>query len=212
MNEYIKRLGICAFAAAIIVSFGIIHSNIHKETVSEGVDILSAPLIYSEGPAIPDFVETETKEMLAPKESASTSLDIPELESSSFKSYMDFRTITCTASDQYRMQQEAYTDEHGLRKIGDYYCIALGTYYTPRCGATFHIVTDTGNEFDAIVADIKADVHTDVTNRYVPMADGAGNIVEFIVDISKLDDYVKRLGSVGGYDWLSGNIVAIQKI
>lgn len=211
MNVYIKRLGISAFAAAIIVGFAATHSSSKTEIITAGVDISSAPVVCLEIPEATQQIEID--ELPAPKETAVVeSLDIPELSDSSFKSYMDFRTITCTASDQYRMQQEAYTDEYGLRKIGDYYCVALGTYYTPRCGATFHIITDNGNEFDVIVADIKADVHTDSTNRYVPMADGMGNIVEFIVDTSELDEYVRLLGSVDGYDHLSGNIVAIQKI
>lgn len=64
----------------------------------------------------------------APKE-VDTGLRLPPLDTS-FKSYMDYRTITSTTSDQYALQKQAYTDEFGLRKVGGFYCIALGTYYT----------------------------------------------------------------------------------
>lgn len=52
---------------------------------------------------------------------------------SSFKAYMDYRCITDTSSVQYEMQQQAYTDGRGFRKIGDDYCVALGTGFTSGC-------------------------------------------------------------------------------
>lgn len=205
MNLYLKRLGICAAASAVIVGFLATHRNANE--------IEDAKLSAS------SYVcESATSEVVVDIPKADTcktdiieTLSIPELDTS-FKSYMDYRTITCRVSTQYKMQQEAYTDEFGLRKIGDYYCVALGTYYSPNCGKRFHITTDTGNEFDVIVSDIKNDIHTDETNRYVPMSNNSGNVLEFVVDISKLDEYVKKLGNIGGYEKFSGNIIAIEPI
>lgn len=205
MNLYLKRLGICATASVVIVGFLATHRN-----TSEIEDAkLSASSYVCEPTTIE--VAVDIPEVETCKADNIETLSIPELDTS-FKSYMDYRTITCRVSTQYKMQQEAYTDELGLRKIGDYYCVALGTYYSPNCGKRFHITTDTGNEFNVIVSDIKNDIHTDETNRYVPMSNDSGNVLEFVVDISKLDEYVKKLGNIGGYEKFSGNIVAIKPI
>lgn len=205
MNLYLKRLGICTAASAVIVGFLATYRN---ATEIEGAENFASSSVCE--PAVVK-VEIDIPEIEVPKEDRIEPLSIPALDTS-FKSYMDYRTITCTVSTQYKMQQEAYTDELGLRKIGDYYCVALGTYYSPSCGKRFHITTDTENEFDVIVSDIKNDIHTDETNRYVPMSSDSCNILEFVVDISKLDPSVKKLGNIGGYDKFSGNIVAIEPI
>lgn len=148
--------------------------------------------------------------------SASTTADeeavqLPPLDTS-FKSYMDYRTITCVASAQYALQQQAYTDELGLRKIDDFYCVALGTYYSDECGEKFRIITDNGNEFCVIVADIKADEHTDENNMYVPMPNGNANVVEFIVDTAAIECRVALLGDISGYEQFSGSIVKIERL
>ncbi len=205
MNLYLKRLGICTAASAVIVGFLATHKNANEIEDAK----LSASSYVCEPVAVE--VAVDIPEVETCKADNIETLSIPELDTS-FKSYMDYRTITCTASMQYKMQKEAYTDELGLRKIGDYYCVALGTYYSPNCGKQFRIITDTGNEFDVIVSDIKNDIHTDETNRYVPMSNDSGNVLEFVVDISKLDDDVKKLGNIGGYEKFSGNIVAIKPI
>ncbi len=136
---------------------------------------------------------------------------VPPLDTS-FKSYMDYRTITNTASQQYVLQQQAYTDELGLREIDGFYCIALGTYYSSQCGEKFKICTDSGNEFCVIVADIKDDRHTDESNMYVPLSNGSANVVEFIVDTSAMERRVQLLGDISGYEQFSGNIVKIERI
>lgn len=131
---------------------------------------------------------------------------------SSFKAYMDYRCITDTGSMQYELQQEAYTDERGFRRIGNDYCVALGTGITNGCSERFLITLDSGYCFSAIVSDVKADIHTDSTNQYAPRGDYAGNVVEFIIDTDYADDYMLNCGSAGCYEDLSGNIVSIEKI
>ena len=44
-----------------------------------------------------------------------------------FKAYMDYRTITDTSSEQYAIQQNAWTDSRGLRRSCDDYLVAMGT-------------------------------------------------------------------------------------
>lgn len=131
---------------------------------------------------------------------------------SSFKAYMDYRCITDTSSVQYQLQEQAYTDERGFRRISDDYCVALGTGITNGCGERFKIYLDTGYSFTAIVSDIKADAHTDSTNCYVPRGNNSGNVVEFIIDSDYASSSMLSSGNVGYYDDLSGNITAIEPI
>lgn len=131
---------------------------------------------------------------------------------SSFKAYMDYRCITDTSSVQYEMQQQAYTDERGFRRIGDDYCVALGTGITDGCGERFLITLDSGYSFTAIVADVKSDAHTDATNCYVPRGDNSGNVVEFIIDTDCAESSMLSSGNAGYYDDLSGNIISVGSI
>lgn len=143
----------------------------------------------------------------------------PETESifyegfdSSFKAYMDYRCITDTGSVQYEMQQQAYTDSRGFRRIGDDYCVALGTGFTYGCGERFVIYLDSGYSFGAVVSDVKSDSHTDPTNCYVPRGDNSGNVVEFIIDSDCADNSMLSSGSAGYYEDLSGNITAVVPV
>lgn len=131
---------------------------------------------------------------------------------SSFKAYMDYRCITDTSSVQYSLQQQAYTDDRGFRRIGDDYCIALGTGITDGCGERFLVTLDSGYSFSAIVSDVKADIHTDSTNCYAPRGENAGNIVEFIIDTDNADSFMLTCGSAGCFEDLSGNVVSVEKI
>ncbi|MFA5448851.1 MAG: hypothetical protein WC292_00195 [Clostridia bacterium] len=45
------------------------------------------------------------------------------------KTYMDYRSITRLGSRQLELQQRAWTDSQGFRKIDDYYMVAMGTFY-----------------------------------------------------------------------------------
>lgn len=139
------------------------------------------------------------------------SLPLPDIDTD-FKTYMDYRMITDTGSVQYDLQQEAYTDSQGIRRIGSDVCVALGTGYTEGCGERFEITLDSGNSFTAVVGDIKADSHTDPTNRYVELWEGHGDMIEFIVDANKLDREIRIMGSVGEYEKYSGNVTSIVKL
>jgi hypothetical protein len=134
---------------------------------------------------------------------------VPDVDSD-FKSYMDYRAITNRHSDQYMLQQECSTDpDTGIRVHNGYYCIALGTYYSSTIGERFKITLDTGEELLCEIGDIKADCHTDDTNRYVPCN---GNIVEFIVDTKKLPKEVRRMGTLSAIDIFEGSVESIEKL
>lgn len=137
--------------------------------------------------------------------------DIPNVDSRP-KTYMDYRTITNTASLQYKLQQSATTDEYGFRRYNDYYMIALGTYYTGyECGKYFRITLDTGETFDAITGDIKDDRDTDALHQHMKES---GNIVEFIVDVNHLSSKAKRMGDMSYSEGVkfSGKVVKIERI
>lgn len=141
--------------------------------------------------------------------------DTPDYDTS-FKTYMDYRTITDITSAQYMLQMEAYTDDMGLRKYEDHYIVAMGTYYSDNVGDTFKITLDNDTSFNVIIGDIKADCHTDSKNMYSPVYDESGNfisanVIEFIVDTKKLDRSVKKLGTIEVYDDFKGNIVKIER-
>ncbi|MCM1578415.1 MAG: hypothetical protein NC078_06425 [Ruminococcus sp.] len=160
------------------------------------------------------IIAAGTAAMLAFPASASEaeeSLPLPDVDTG-FKTYMDYRAITNKRSAQYKLQQQAYTDEQGLRRIDDDVCVALGTGYASKCGERFEITLDSGNTFTAIVGDIKSDAHTDSTNRYVELSEGRGDMVEFIVDTKELDKKIRRMGSIGGYEEYSGSVTNIVKL
>lgn len=134
-----------------------------------------------------------------------------------FKAYMSYKAITNTNSDQYKIQQSAWTDENGLRRYGDDYLVAMGTYYTDKCYTRFLVEFEDGDTITVMVGDIKQDRHTDSKNMYSAITDSNGrfisaNVLEFIVDTSVLDRKAKNLGSVHYIDGLGGNIVSIKEI
>lgn len=151
-----------------------------------------------------------------PMEMPTETLDVPTCNSE-FKTYMDYRCITDKTSAQYELQQFAWTDEDGFRRIGDDYIVAMGTYYSKNVGDRFKITLDTDNEITVIIGDIKQDAHTDYLNQYTPVYDEngiffSGNVLEFIVDTDVLSEMSQVLGTVGHHDYLNGNIKSIERI
>lgn len=117
------------------------------------------------------------------------------------KCYEDYRFLTDETSAQYAIQQLAYTDEHGFRKIDDRYLVAIGTYFDAECGTLFDIILENGEKIPSIVGDIKADIHTDVWNVY-----SAGKCAtEFIVDTNTMDRKLLLTGDISHYceEWQS---------
>lgn len=135
----------------------------------------------------------------------------------SFKAYMDYRCITDDTTKQWEIQQNAWTDNDGFRRIGNDYIVAMGTYYAEECGERFRITFESGSEITVTVGDIKQDIHTDYLNQYTPVYDEngiffSGNVLEFIVDTDVLSEMSQVLGTVGHHDYLNGNIKSIERI
>ena len=132
-------------------------------------------------------------------------------ENNSRKTYMDYRKITDTSSEQYKLQQnkDCYTTDTGLRKVNEYYCIAVGTHYSNNIGDKLIVHMENGESFKAIVADIKDDKHTDETNRQHRKD---GSVIEFVVDTKKLPELVRKMGDISYMnETFKGEIKAIIK-
>ena len=135
------------------------------------------------------------------------SLELPQGDCSAFL-YMDYRAITDTASKQWELQQSAWTDDRGFRRIGDDYCVALGTFYG-QVGDRFRITTDRGNVYSVIQADAKG---WDSNGWYHVAGDGRINLVEFLVATECLPSEVTFSGDCGVLENIGGNVIKIERI
>lgn len=125
----------------------------------------------------------------------------------SFKSYTDYRCLS-RSSAQWKLQEQAYTDENGLRKIGDAYLVAMGSYYGTTLSTTYQVTLSSGNSFTVMLCDSKADRHTDANNQ---VCSSNGSVIEFYVESDKMPSIVRQMGSVGALSQFSGSIVSIEK-
>lgn len=128
---------------------------------------------------------------------------------SNVKTYMTYTSVTAKNSNQYKLlySDECYTDElTGLRMVGERYCIAVGTGYCSEIGTKIDLVLDNGNVVKCILGDVKADVHTDETNRFHAVD---GSVAEFIVDSDVYDELCNGSGNVNWIDGLDGTIVKV---
>ena len=117
-------------------------------------------------------------------------------QTSGFKSYMGYNLFS-SKSKQYQLQQYAYTDENGLRRVDERYIIAVGTHYFDDRGTIIgtyvDLILENGEVIECVVGDVKADVHTDSSN-IVTLHNGC--VSEFICDTSKLHSMAKNMGDV----------------
>ena len=124
-----------------------------------------------------------------------------------FKSYTDYRCLS-RSSAQWKLQEQAYTDENGLRKIDDCYLVALGSYYGTIIGTRYTVTLSTGKQFNIILCDVKDDRHTNSTHQYTTVN---GCVIEFYVETDKMPSRVRSLGSIGALEQFKGNVVSIEK-
>lgn len=162
---------------------------------------------------------TQTIETRAPKQVVKyTPLGVPNINSS-FKTWMSYKAVTNKNSQQYKfIHTYGWSDSQGFmrcageKELGveqDYYLIALGSFYGTTIGTKYRITLDTGKVFYGVLADCKNDKHTNATNQYVIHN---GNIVEFLVDKTKLNRKVKVMGNANAYEPLNGRVAKIEKM
>lgn len=132
--------------------------------------------------------------------------------SSSVKTYMDYRAITNTSSNQYRyIRDYMNVSEDGfLYDENGYIGVALGSHFGS-IGSKWEIVLDTGITFKVVKIDEKADRH--VNNGCQHKEDGS--VIEFVIDSSKFkkssNGYVYS-GNFNNNPNFKGKISAVYKI
>lgn len=126
-----------------------------------------------------------------------------------FKSYLPYQAITNKNSKQWELQQQATTNEDGIRCIDGIPMVAVGTGWGLWVGDIALVTCENGNSFKVIVGDIKADRHTDSENK-TTVSNGCR--CEFIVDKDRLDPNVRIMGNVATLDKYKGYVVNIEKI
>lgn len=104
----------------------------------------------------------------------------------SFVSFMDYRMITDTSSEQWKLQQRAYTDIRGNRVISDYRLVAMSERYGP-VGTKYTVTLESGYTVKVMVADVKA-------NRVCTHDDTS--MIEAIVDTNYISQDTWDYGSI----------------
>ena len=117
--------------------------------------------------------------------------------------YMYYTAITSRGSVQYKLQQQAQTNEKGFRTIGDYYLVAMGSYYG-KAGDRLQITLANGFKYKVMLGDIKSDVHTNSTNQ----VGQDGSIIEFILDKKVIANHSIFVQNAKP---LMGSIIKIEK-
>ena len=130
----------------------------------------------------------------------------------SFKSYMDKDTITDRSSKQWDIVHDCWIDDSGFLHSNTHneYVVAVAPYYGS-VGDKLTVVID-GEKGDKIiecyVGDQKADA---IEGMYHEVGDGRKNVVEFIVETSKMSRTTKLMGDCSYSNNLDGNIKAIYR-
>lgn len=125
---------------------------------------------------------------------------------SGMKSYMPYsvgdRSIFAQSSNQYKLQELCNTGSYGIRQYNGRYCVAIGSYFGTTIGQYFDLILENGVSIPCIMADQKADCHTDDSN-IVTVANGC--MTEFVVDFVNLNGDAKRMGDISycSEDWKS---------
>ena len=154
-----------------------------------------------------NFLEAQIQELLTQIEELENRIITPSYDD--FKSYLPYDAITNQLSKQWQLQQQATTNEDGIRCIDGIPLVAVGTGWGLSVGDIALVTCDNGNSFKVMIGDIKADIHTDAANK-TTIASGCR--CEFIVDLDKLVPQVKSMGNVAILAKYSGYVVNIEKI
>lgn len=126
-----------------------------------------------------------------------------EWKSFEYHTKSDGRPTFNLSSRQYALSLNAYTGKYGIRMVDGRYCVAVGSRFGQEVGTKLDVIFESGIRIKCIMGDQKADRDTDETNSY-HLADGS--YLEFIADRNAINSNVKRSGSFGVIDELSGKI------
>ena len=182
------------------------------ESQNEALNNIIAEYITEETPKENDNGQTEYNNITTSKNVWTVGEKVPlPILPTNIKSYTDYRVYNVEGTPHKRLQQVAWTDEHGCRRYNDDYIVALGSFYSTDIGDRFEVTLDTGRVFTIILGDGKADCDTDVNNMYAPCINYDGemcaNVIEFIIDKYVVDSEMYSYGSLDYHSEFKGNIV-----
>ena len=130
-----------------------------------------------------------------------------------FKSYLSASCITKNKSlPQGKLHRKYKLDYNtGVYKVGDRYCVALGSYYTTKIGTKVDLVLSHNGRkhvLKCILADQKAD--KDTVNKHRVHNDGS--VAEFVVNTNYLPNKAKNVTGDVSYvgKQFKGKIVEIR--
>lgn len=135
-------------------------------------------------------------------------MELPIETNGAKKTLLRHNKIKRKTSDQYKLQQHAWTDDEGFRRYEEFYMIALGTYYVDYIGQRFDILFEDGSLIKAVIGDVKWDDGTDEKRQY-HLCDMS--IVEFIIDESVFDPILFKEGDCSALIG-EGAVIEIRKI
>lgn len=131
-----------------------------------------------------------SKEFLSENEIKYISYEAPY--TNGFKSFMSYKALS-PKSKQGVLQQSCYTGQYGIRQYDGRFCVAIGSHFGTSIGQYFDLVLENGTIIPCIMADQKANCHTDASN-IVTVSNGC--MTEFVVDFSSLNPSAKRMGDM----------------
>ena len=126
-NSHIKKLRTCATIAAFLLMLAatlLFPASAQSEQAGNRPLSEQKPAVAPEPKdALTDIEQRPVEILQLPDDSeqdpapvAVILFDVPEADTG-FKAYMDFRSIKDRTTAQYRLQQEAWTDEQGFRRL-----------------------------------------------------------------------------------------------
>lgn len=205
-NRWILKL---AFILAVLISTSTVlietrhlaEADVNVEEEHVAIEVTHTPSPTSTPSPTPSPSPTPTPTCTP----TPTPLPTPFPGQGTFKSYENYKSITNKNSPQYRLQQEAYTGDYGIRMVDGRYCVAMGSYWTEEIGTKLDVYLESGEMIPVILGDNKQDCHTDSTNRI-----GCNNkdVLEFIVDVNEIPSKVKNCGNFNCI--FSGKVVDVH--
>lgn len=189
-----------AFLLCMVISVYLIIISFMIEPLKKtSADIYSSSIseIISTTPTtMPSQAPVVTVEPL-PTQKPIDSLPLPKNVTGLFKAWEDYNSITREDSKQYALKQFYWVDMDGFCRLGEYYAIAMGTFYAEYIGQTFIIELES-RTIKVIVGDVKWKDCID--KRYST----DGSILEFIVNTDMINS--DRLNEI-----MAGKILRIAK-
>jgi hypothetical protein len=133
--------------------------------------------------------------------------EIQEAEPRIFYSFMGWQAITYRNSRQWEMQQSAETCGLGLRRYNGLPMVATGTGWGFAVGDEVIINFTCGQTLDAVIGDIKSDIHTCENNKRTLKN---GCYLEFITDVAELPEMVRQMGNMAYAVGIAGRVQDVK--